>query len=214
MIYAYIRVSTDRQTVENQRYEIERYARLNDINIDSWISETVSGTLSAKHRKLGSLLRRMKRGDVLIASEISRLGRRLMEVMAILNTLISRRITVITVKEGYRLADNIQSQILAFAFSLSAQIERDLISQRTKEGLARRRAEGQKLGRKAGGRNTHYKLTGREHIIRRMLADGCKKSAICRRLRCSPKTLNEHLARMQQAEEHCTVNKTISSSVE
>ena len=146
MIYAYIRVSTDKQTVENQRFEIEKFARIRELNIDKWISETVSGTKSAKKRKLGSLIKKLKKGDTLIASEISRLGRRLMEVMSILNTLMQKNITVFTVKEKYELGNNIQSQILAFAFGLSAQIERDLISQRTKEGLARRVAEGQKLG--------------------------------------------------------------------
>ena len=135
MIYAYIRVSTDKQTVENQRFEIENFAKRQEIHIDKWVSETVSGTQSAKKRKLGPLIKKLKKGDTLIASEISRLGRRLMEVMSILNTLMTKKITVLTVKEKYELGNNIQSQILAFAFGLSAQIERDLISQRTKEGL-------------------------------------------------------------------------------
>lgn len=90
MIYAYIRVSTDKQTVENQRFEIEKFARIRELNIDKWISETVSGTKSAKKRKLGSLIKKLKKGDTLIASEISRLGRRLMEVMSILNTLMQK----------------------------------------------------------------------------------------------------------------------------
>ena len=125
MVYAYIRVSTDKQT---------------------------SGTKAAGARKLGALLRRMKRGDTLVCSEISRLGRRLMEVMGILNTLMTRQVVFLTVKEKYELGNNIQSQILAFAFSLSAQIERDLISQRTKEGLARPGPRGRRWGgRRAGG---------------------------------------------------------------
>ena len=157
MIYAYIRVSTDKQTVENQRYEIEKFARIRELSIDKWISETVSGTKSAKKRKLGSLIKKLKKGDTLIASEISRLGRRLMEVMSILNTLIS---------------------------------------QRTKEGLARRVAEGQKLGRCKGGHNSHYKLTGKESLIKTMLAYKYSKAAICRKLKCNPKTLNDHLQRM------------------
>ena len=128
MIYAYIRVSTDKQTVENQRFEIENFAKRQEIHIDKWVSETVSGTQSAKKRKLGPLIKKLKKGDTLIASEISRLGRRLMEVMSILNTLMTKKITVLTVKEKYELGNNIQSQILAFAFGLSAQIERDLIS--------------------------------------------------------------------------------------
>lgn len=145
MIYAYIRVSTDKQTLENQRFEINRFAKQRDFQIDVWVEETVSGTRSAKDRKLGVLLKRIKKGDTLIVSEISRLGRRLMEVMSILNACMLKNVILLTVKEKYELGNNIQSQILAFAFSLSAQIERDLISQRTREGLARRIASGQKL---------------------------------------------------------------------
>ena len=196
MIYAYIRVSTDKQTVENQRFEIEKFAQRQEIHIDKWISETVSGTQSAKKRKLGPLIKKLKKGDTLIASEISRLGRRLMEVMSILNTLMQKNITVLTVKEKYELGNNIQSQILAFAFGLSAQIERDLIGQRTKEGLARRMAEGQKLGRHKGGHNSRYKLTGKEPLIKTMLEYGYSKAAICRKLKCNPKTLDDHLRRI------------------
>ena len=197
MIYAYIRVSTDKQTVENQRFEIERFCEQRGMKIDKWVSETVSGTKAAHARRLGALLKKMKKGDTLVCSEISRLGRRLMEVMSILNTLMTRQVVVLTVKEKYELGNNIQSQILAFAFSLSAQIERDLISQRTKEGLARRKAEGQQLGRKKGGKNSRYKLTGKEPLIRTMLEYGYSKAAICRKLKCNAKTLDDHLKRMK-----------------
>lgn len=199
MIYAYIRVSTDKQTVENQRFEIEKYAIKQELHIDKWISETISGTKSANERKLGTLIKKLKKGDTLICSEISRLGRKLMEVMSLLNTLMQKKIVVLTVKEKYELGNNIQSQILAFAFGLSAQIERDLISQRTKEGLARRKAEGQKLGRHTGGRNSHYKLTGKESLIKTMLEYHFSKAAICRKLKCNPKTLDDHLIRMKNS---------------
>lgn len=197
MIYSYIRVSTDKQTLENQRYEIENFARSMTLNIDRWVCETVSGTRPARERKLGRLLRKIKKGDILICSEISRLGRCLMEVMGILNTLMARQALVLTVKERYELGNNIQSQILAFAFGLAAQIERDLISQRTREGLARRRAEGVRLGRKPGGKNTRYKLTGREDSIRRMRDEGMSVAEMCRRLRCNRKTLKKHMERME-----------------
>ena len=197
MIYSYIRVSTDKQTLENQRYEIENFARSMTLNIDRWVCETVSGTRPARERKLGRLLRKIKKGDILICSEISRLGRCLMEVMGILNTLMARQALVLTVKERYELGNNIQSQILAFASGLAAQIERDLISQRTREGLARRRAEGVRLGRKPGGKNTRYKLTGREDSIRRMRDEGMSVAEMCRRLRCNRKTLKRHMERME-----------------
>lgn len=198
MVYAYIRVSTDKQTVENQRFEVQNFANLRRLVIDKWVSETASGTKAAKDRKLGPLLKKMKKGDTLILSEISRLGRNLMGIMSILNLCMTKETIVLTVKEGYELGNNINSQVLAFAFGLSAQIERELISQRTKEGLARRKAAGQKLGRPAGGKNSHYKLSGKETVIQRMLEAGCSKAAICRKLKCNFKTLDDHLARMQE----------------
>ena len=193
MIYAYIRVSTDKQTVENQRFEINRFAKQRDFQIDVWVEETVSG--SAKDRKLCVLLKRIKKGDTLIVSEISRLGRRLMEVMSILNACMLKNVILLTVKEKYELGNNIQSQILAFAFSLSAQIERDLISQRTREGLARRIASGQKLGRPMGGHNSKYKLTGKEEKIKAMLEAGTSKAEMARKLKVSRNTLAAFLNR-------------------
>lgn len=119
MTYAYIRVSTDKQTVENQRFEINNFAREKGLVIDKWVAETVSGTKAAKDRKLGPLLRKMKKGDTLIISEISRLGRNLMQIMSILNQCMTKDTAVLTVKERYELGNNINSQILAFAFGLS-----------------------------------------------------------------------------------------------
>lgn len=198
MIYAYIRVSTDKQTVENQKFEVQNFANERQLIIDKWISETVSGTKAAKDRKLGPLLKKMKKGDTLILSEISRLGRNLMSIMSMLNLCMIKETLVLTVKEKYELGNNINSQVLAFAFGLSAQIERDLISQRTKEGLAWRKASGKKLGRKSGEKNTHYKLDKRAELIDKMLADGKSKAAICRKLKCHLVTLNNHLLRMKE----------------
>ena len=127
MIYAYIRVSTDRQTVENQRYEINNFCQDRHIKIDRYIEETVSGMKAVDKRELGTLIRKMKRGDTLIASEISRLGRRLLEVMTILKLLMDKKVNVVTVKERFELGDNLQSHIIAFAFSLASEIERSLI---------------------------------------------------------------------------------------
>ena len=198
MVYAYIRVSTDKQTVENQRFEVQKFATEKGFVIDKWVSETASGTKTFNDRKLGPLLKKMKKGDTLIITEISRLGRNLMHIMSILNLCMSKETMVLTVKERYELGNNINSQILAFAFGLSAQIERDLISQRTKEALARRKASGQRLGREVGTKNTHYKLTGKENIIRTMLDYGYSKAAICRKLKCNFKTLDDHLERMKE----------------
>ena len=198
MVYAYIRVSTDKQTVENQRFEVQKFATEKGLVIDKWVSEKVSGTKIANDRKLGPLLKRMKKGDTLIITEISRLGRNLMGIMSMLHLCMIKETCVLTVKERYELGNNINSKVLAFAFGLSAEIERDLISQRTKEALAYRKAAGIRLGRKKGDKNTHYKLTGKEKLIQTMLEYGYSKAAICRKLKCNPKTLDDHLRRMSK----------------
>lgn len=169
MTYAYIRVSTDKQTTENQRFEIENFSLAKNLKIDGWVEETVSGTKDVANRKLGKLLKKMKLGDELLVSEISRLGRNLMQIMSILHFCMERNIKVFTAKEGYELGDNINSKVLAFAFGLSAEIERNLISQRTKEALARKRAQGIRLGRPKGKKPFRVKLTGKEEIIHSML---------------------------------------------
>ena len=111
----------------------------------------------------------MRRGDVLLATELSRVGCNLMQIMSILNQCMERNIQVFTTKEGYELGNNINAKILAFAFGLSAEIERNLISQRTKEALARKKAEGVILGRPKGSKSKRKKLTGKDEEIARLL---------------------------------------------
>lgn len=172
MIYGYIRVSTDKQTVENQRFEILEFAKRNSIVLDSWIEETVSGTIRPENRALGKLLDSIQKGDLIICSELSRLGRSLFMIMSILNKLMEKGARIWTIKDGYRLGDDIQSKVLAFAFGLSAEIERNLISQRTKEALERKKAEGQKLGRPKGSTTETSKLDGAEIGATIMLMQG------------------------------------------
>src|SRR6266700_6206546 len=169
MIYAYVRISKDKQTTENQRFEILKFADEKRLQIDKWEDETVTGTKKAELRKLGPLLERMKADDILIVSEISRLGRSLMEVMSILYQLMEKDVKVFTVKERYELGNNINSKVLAFAFSLSAEIERSMISSRTKEALARKKSEGQTLGRPKGKLSAVTKLSGKDDLIREYL---------------------------------------------
>lgn len=180
MIYGYIRVSTDRQTVENQRFEIKQFCDRQEMIVNKWIEETISGVKNVEDRKLGKLLRKMKKGDVLICSELSRLGRNLLMIMGVLNECMSRDIQVWTIKDNYRLGSDINSKVLAFAFGLSAEIERNLISQRTKEALARKRAEGTVLGRPKGSKSLKTKLTGQERQIRELLDKNVSYSAIGR----------------------------------
>ncbi len=122
MVYAYIRVSTDKQTVENQRFEVQKFATEKGLVIYKWVSEKVSGTKIANDRKLGPLLKRMKKGDTLIITEISRLGKNLMGIMSMLHLCMIKETCVLTVKERYELGNNINSKVLAFAFGLSARL--------------------------------------------------------------------------------------------
>lgn len=175
MIYGYIRVSCDKQTVENQRYEIDEYCRRDGLGeVGCWIEETISGTKAWNKRSLGTLLERMAPGDMLLASELSRLGRNLYMIMEILNVCLARGLEVRTVKDSFRLSNDIPSKVLAFAFGLSAEIERNLISQRTREALARRRSEGKRLGRPKGRMSSpgKYKLSGHEERISRWIGEG------------------------------------------
>ncbi len=169
MIYGYIRVSTDKQSIENQRFEINFFCKKNGLTVDRWIEETISGTKDFESRRLGFLLRRMSKNDILICAELSRLGRNLFMIMSILNKCMQKEIQVWTIKDNYRLGSDISSKVLAFAFGLSAEIERNLISQRTREALARKRADGTVLGRPKGSKSKKLKLSGKEEIIQKML---------------------------------------------
>ena len=180
MTYGYIRVSSDKQTVENQRFEINNFCKAQNMVIDDWIEETISGTKSYTKRELGKLLEKVKKDDLIICAEISRLGRNLFMIMEILNICMTKDCKVWTIKDNYRLGDDIQSKVLAFAFGLSAEIERNLIAQRTKEALARKRAEGVILGRPKGWRSSHVKLTGKEETINDLLLHGVSKAEIAR----------------------------------
>ncbi|RCR69398.1 master DNA invertase Mpi family serine-type recombinase [Larkinella punicea] len=193
MIYAYIRVSTDRQSVENQRFEILKATDAKKQLVDEWIEETISGTKAATDRKLGEILERMKKGDVLYVTELSRIGRSLMEIMSILHTCMMKDAVVIAIKEGYELGNTISSKVLAFAFSLSAEIERQLVSQRTKESLERKKAEGQVLGRPVGSRSVATKLTGKEEAIRELLKTQVSHSAIGRILGVNRQTVADFI---------------------
>jgi len=199
MIYGYIRVSTDRQTVENQRYEINQFCKKEKIIIEKWIEETVSGTVKVEARLLGKLLRKMKKDDIIIASELSRLGRSLLMIMSILNQCMQTEVQVWTIKDNFRLGADISSKVLAFAFGLSAEIERNLISQRTKEALARKKAEGVILGRPIGRKSdiTSTKLHGKEDKIKKLLKQKVSVSAIGRILGVHRLTVSSMIKRME-----------------
>ena len=151
MVYGYLRVSTGKQDLANQKLGVEELAKRLNVSIDAYIKdENVSGTKEPEKRELDKLLRKLKPGDILLAGELSRLGRSLFMIMRILEYCMNNNIRVYTAKDNYELGDNIASKVLASAFGLVAELERDMISKRTKEALARKRAEGVILGRPKG----------------------------------------------------------------
>ncbi len=190
MIYAYIRVSTERQNTENQRHEIDRFAQSKNLTIDKWVSEKISSTKRLEERALHTLLRKLRTEDILIVSEISRVGRNLMQIMSILNLCMERNVRVLAIKEGYELGDNINSKVLAFAFGLSAEIERNLISLRTREAMARLKAEGKPLGRPSGSRTKMPKLAQHTEYIRKKLAAGYTQKMIATKLKVHRQTVS------------------------
>ena len=201
MIYGYIRVSSDKQTVENQRFEINNFCKKEKLVINDWIEETISGTKNYTKRQLGNLLKKVHKDDIIICSELSRLGRNLFMIMEILNICMTKECRVWTIKDNYRLGDDIQSKVLAFAFGLSAEIERNLISQRTKEALARKKAEGIVLGRPKGRKSApeKYKLHGKKSLIEELLKAKISKRQIAQICKADRNTLDRYIKQFIEA---------------
>lgn len=189
--YAYIRVSTDQQNCSNQRFEIETFAKKNNILIDEWINETISSRKPLEKRKLGKLLQNLKQDDIIITTELSRIARSVVQIFNILQTCLENGCTIITIKEGFHLKADISSKVVAFAFGLSAEIERQMISQRTLESLKRLKTEGKHLGRPFG--MTYRKLKKQHKQIIKLLAKGLSKAEISRLMGCTWQTLNRYL---------------------
>lgn len=188
MIAGYIRVSTSKQHPENQKDEIQRYAAANGLVVDKWIIEVVSGKKHIKGRKLGTLMKKMRKGDTLIVTEISRLSRSLTDIMGIMGQCIGKGVNIYTTKEKYRFDDSINSKVLCFAFGLVAEIERNLISMRTKEALALRKAEGKPLGRRTGDRPKMAILKANIDTIRTMISLHRTEKEICEKFGVSKTT--------------------------
>ena len=189
MIRGYIRVSTSDQSVEGQEYGLLRFAAERKWRIDEIVRETASGAKSYKARKLGAVLEQCQSGDTLIVTEISRLGRSLLEVMEILNFCLGKGIHLYTIKEHLEMDHTINAKLSAFCFGLAAELERQLISQRTKEALARKRADGVKLGRPKGSKGKSM-LDGKEADIKMFLEKKVSKASIAKILDCDPGTLS------------------------
>lgn len=179
-VVGYSRVSTEEQDLKNQRLEILEYASKNDLKITTWVEKKVSSRKSTKERLIDVLLERLNEGDTLIVAELSRLGRSVGQIAIIVNTLIKTGVALVCIKENIKLngTPDIQSKVMLTMFSLFAEIERDLISERTKAGLARARAEGKLIGRPKGlGKS---RLDGKEEEIRELLRKGVSIASIAK----------------------------------
>lgn len=191
MITGYLRVSTVKQNPATQREEILRFAEQKNMVVDNWITEIGSGTKHERERKLGSMLKRMKKGDTIIVTEISRLSRTLTDVMSIMGKCLDKGINLYTTKEGYSFDNTINSKVLCFAFGLVAEIERNLISMRTKEALALKKSEGIVLGRKKGSyTKTQILIENRRHIVE-MIDSGYTIADICKHFGLSRDTFSK-----------------------
>ena len=188
---AYLRVSTTDQDLEKNKFDILRLANEKGLGQVEWVEETVSGRVSWRKRKIAQVLEGLQSGDYLIVSELSRLGRSMLECMEILSIASQRAIHIFAVKGNWRLDNSIQSKIVAMAFSMAAEIERDLISQRTKEALAARKLAGVKLGRPRGVGKS--KLDPYRPEIEALLNNGSTQKFIARRYRTTEANLSRWL---------------------
>jgi DNA invertase Pin-like site-specific DNA recombinase len=167
---AYLRVSTATQDCNNQRLAILDYAHRNRITIDEFVSIQVSSRKNTMQRGILELLKMLESEDILLVSELSRLGRSVGQIIQMVDHLIKNRIRFVAIKESIDLSgkQDIQTKVMITMFSLFAEIERDLISERTKEGIAAARAKGKTIGRPKGSLGKS-KLDGKEEEIRSLL---------------------------------------------
>ena len=196
-VIGYIRVSSNKQTCEHQKYEIQQFAHQHNIIVNRWVMETISSRKALNKRKLGQLLDELNDGDILIAAEISRLGRSLLEVMSILENCLNKNCQVWTLKENYRLGNDIQSKVMAFAFGLSAEIERNLISQRTKASLESVRATGKRLGRPFSAQSKKLKLSKNTKKVKELLNMGLTRYRIAKIMGVKHATVSRFINRME-----------------
>lgn len=193
MIYGYIRVSTEKQTVDVQRYEINRYCEENGIKVDAWIEESISGAIKPSARLLGKLiLDRIEKGDLILVTEISRLGRNVYMVMSIINHCMLCGAAILPIWKGDIIREDSMSVYEIFFDIISAQKEREMISKRTKCALAMMKSNGIKLGRPIGIPRKR-KLEGSDEQIKELIKNGISKTKICKQLGVNPSTLNEYI---------------------
>ena len=194
--YGYIRVSTQKQDYDNQKFGILEYANKHGIHSVEFIEETVSSTKKLENRKIYDLINEtLKENDILITTELSRLGRSNIEVMHLFKLLTEKKIKAHIIKNDIKLGideNKIVNQVLIFAFGLAAEIERDLISSRTKEALERKKAQGHKLGRKKGTK-VKSKLDDKKEAIKELLEKGVNVTNLAKIFDCARTTMDHYI---------------------
>ena len=211
-IWAYYRVSSDFQNYKSQKIGVLDWCRRNNYDMidEEVIDEGVSGTILAKDRKLNRIIQDATYGDILVVSELSRIGRSTSDVLNTLNTLANKGVEVHFVKQNMKMDNSPMGKMMVAIMSAFAELERDLISQRTTEGLARVKSEGKTLGRPVGSKNASYKLDGCEELVKDWLAEGKTKAYICKRLKIHRSSLYHFIKNYINKE---SVENEIQSSV-
>jgi len=190
---AYIRVSTDRQDAANQRLEILDLANKEVLGRVEFVEETVSGRLSWRDRALAGVIEGLAEGDALIVAELSRLGRSMLEIMELLSVLTTKSVRVYAAKGNWRLGDGLQGKIMAMVLAMASEIERELISERTKAALRTKKAMGVRLGRPKGPGKS--KVDVHEAEVRELLGLGVTQKRIAERIGVTPDTMHNWLRR-------------------
>lgn len=196
-ICIYLRVSTNVQDTQNQLHGIHDYCQERGIVPDTVVEDTASGSIDWRARKIGELLSCANKGDVLLVAEVSRLARSTLQVLEILKFASERQVSVIVVKNGLTFDNSMQSRITATILGLAAEIERDFISMRTREALAKRKTSGKQLGRPQGAMAKQYKLDEKRSEIERYQKLGINQTAIAKLVGVSRPTLRTWLSRQR-----------------
>lgn len=183
--FGYLRVSTIKQDVEKNKKEILLFAHEKKLPNLQFVDEICSGKISWKKRKIGQILEEAKEGDAIVTSEFSRLTRSMLQCLEILSVAMQKKVSIYILKGGWELNDSLQSKVLAFAFSLVSEVERDLISARTVEALRAKREAGVILGRPKG-KVGKSKLDEFRVEIESLLSNGASEIFLARRYHSSP----------------------------
>lgn len=192
MIYGYYRVSSDDQTCESQRLGVIDYASKNNLVINKeYFDEGVSGAIEVKERKLNNIVKQAKSGDKLIVSELSRIGRSTFDVLKTINTLNKKGVDIYLVKQNMLIDQSPIGKLLVAIMAAFAEMERDLIIQRTYEGLERARRQGKHLGRPFG--SSYCKLDAYIDDVRKMAEKGLNKAQLARYFKCDWNTMHRFM---------------------